>query len=311
MSVALSKVWVSIGEPQWLPPIVFLLMGIAYELAAVVFAGISPYRPFFDPLFVGIAAVATVFLGTMRIGKPWRPLWLGAVLVFAISADRIGARAALFGHTYGIPPEKLDVIGHYTVEELKVANELRQIDPSTLIISDPYTTSLIRARTGLSALIQYSNLDTVPLRSEQLLRETLSFAEEGNAKGICKGVNELLDQGGEYNYLLARLKPNGSSINAVIVYSARTDKWEHLAPGERISYYPTEASLGSTLISKFSSLGVVEAKVNDEIMAVRVSCGYRDVPRKLAHHWTVPKFLVAILVSAPGSGSTAIRTVSR
>jgi hypothetical protein len=198
--------------------------------------------------------------------------------VFAISADRLGARAAFFKHTYGLPPQKLDAISHYNVEELEFADGLRQLDPRTLIISDPYTISLIRARTGLSALAQYSNLDTVASRSEQLLRETLSYAAMGTAAGVCKGVGELLDEGGEYNYLRRRLNPSDSSVSAVIVYSARTEGWRNLAAGERISYYPTEAALQPALISRLSSVGGIEARVNDKIIAVRVSCSDRDVP---------------------------------
>jgi hypothetical protein len=278
ISVALPKALMSIEKPRWGALIVVLLMGVSYEFASIALAGIRPYRPFFDQFLLGIAGIVAVFLATMRTGERWRPIWLGALLVFAISADRLGARAAFFKHTYGLPPQKLDAISHYNVEELEFADGLRQLDPRTLIISDPYTISLIRARTGLSALAQYSNLDTVASRSEQLLRETLSYAAMGTAAGVCKGVGELLDEGGEYNYLRRRLNPSDSSVSAVIVYSARTEGWRNLAAGERISYYPTEAALQPALISRLSSVGGIEARVNDKIIAVRVSCSDRDVP---------------------------------
>ena len=278
ISVALPEAWISIEESRWGALIVVLLMGVGYEFVSIAIAGIRPYRPFFDELLLGIAGVVTVFLATMRTSKRWRPVWLGALLVFAISADQLGARATFFGHTYGLPPQKLDAISHYSVEELEFSDRLRKLDPRTLIISDPYMISLIRARTGLSALAQYSNLDTVAARSEQLLRETLSYATMGNAAGVCKGVGEILGEGGEYNYLRGRLNPRDSSVSAVIVYSARTEAWRNLAAGERMSYYPTEAALQPASISILSSVGDIEARVDDKIIAVRVSCSYRYVP---------------------------------
>jgi hypothetical protein len=269
LSVALPQIWATVGKRSWFVPCVLLSVGMTYFALSMLN---TSYQRFFVPLVVTFLGLAGFSLFTFHSRSSWKPVYMASILVIAISADRLGIRDAFFPHTYGTLPPNVSAISHYSEEDLTFADSLKGLESTTLVISDLYTVSMIRARTGLSSLVQYSNLDTSSPRGEMVLKEALNFAGAGNRQGVCKSVNELLDGGGEYVYLLSRIDPERRNLDTVVAYSSRTAKWRDLPLGDRASYYSDLSHMKSELILNLLKLGPVVSAMDDRMMAVRVSC---------------------------------------
>ena len=64
---------------------------------------------------------------------------------------------------------------------MAVANKLSERWGRTILVSDPYTLSIPRARTRFSGIVTYSNLDSLNQISERLLKTSLRVLTAPNA----------------------------------------------------------------------------------------------------------------------------------
>jgi hypothetical protein len=90
---------------------------------------------------------------------------------------------------------------------------LHELPQATVLVSDPYTLSILRARTGLESIVTYSNLDVLSPRAERKLKSALNsvFSVPRSNPGtgrrqVCQSLLSLAKDGAsELNYTYAVL----------------------------------------------------------------------------------------------------------
>lgn len=241
LSVALPRLWVYLKKPRGVAVAAPLMLGLVYALAMAI-PPLAAYVAFSLPLLFYSVVVAAIACGLLYWLPVPRAAALVAVLAALLSIDRASERVALFPHAYGAP-RGATVISHYGSAELDVATRLRDLPPTTLVVSDPFTLSIIRARSGLNAPVSYSNLDTLNETSERLLRAALVAVTKGDRPEFCRALSKMLIDSREYRLLLKRLRGPQEHLDVVVLYSSRTRAWQQLQPGRRGSYFPTSEKL--------------------------------------------------------------------
>ncbi|MBR0950636.1 hypothetical protein [Bradyrhizobium canariense] len=270
LSTALPRLWIRVGEPYRVAAVLPALFGLAYA-AVMTLPPLATYLRFYIPLAAGLVLAGIATLIAAR--RPaWRAGSLVALLAFTLMADRLSARAILFPHSYGKPTNTISAITHYSADEIELANYMRKLPLGTIIVSDPFTTSIIRARTGLNSPYPYSNLDTLNESSERSLRIVLRAASSGDRDDFCHALAEMLPSATEYAYLVNRMHQEVHTVAAVIVYSSRTKAWQDSAQGQRGSYFPATAALDEPTVRRIEQLAEGEVHWSGEIALARLSC---------------------------------------
>jgi hypothetical protein len=281
VSIALPPLWQTAGRPLRIALAMILACSVIYLAVAHCIKAYNSYLDFVWPIPT-IAAVTALFLlaaRSSRLQRSLTPIVLASVITIALSLDRVGSKFILLPHSYGEAPSNAVAISHYTKHDLEVAQALRALDPTTVIVSDPYTMGLVRARTGLDGPISYSNLDTVAKKARELLRAAINGARSTDKDAYCAAVNELLDKGArEYwhsvkqlnDFKGARDKP--SQTNTVFVFSDRTAEWATAPLDKRVGYFPSQLRLREDQIAAVAALGSIVSNSDDMTIAALVSC---------------------------------------
>ncbi|MCK1718860.1 hypothetical protein [Bradyrhizobium sp. 141] len=269
LSVALPRLWLQLRHPNYIAAAVPIVLGLAYA-AIMMLPQFGAYTRFYPPLAcaLAIAGIAT-FVGSRR--SMWTAGSVAVLLAFTLVADRLSIKLLLSTHSYGKPSSEISAISHYSKDEIYIANQMRMLPPSVMVVSDPFTTSIIRARTGLNAPYPYSNLDTLNTAAEQNLRSALKAASAGDQDGFCYSLAKMTLTAGEFDYLSKRLHQNTGEVTAVVVYSARTKAWQEAAPGQRGSYFPQENALDVPSKRRIDSMDNVFW--SNETAIVPLTCG--------------------------------------
>jgi len=108
----------------------------------------------------------------------FRSRWLkpAAVLavVWAVLFEHQVIRYHFFHYSFpGEPPPRTEPLSHYTLQDIKLAERIRDNYGDGILISDPYTLAIMRALTGLNSIVSFSNLDTMNTRAAEELRQYL------------------------------------------------------------------------------------------------------------------------------------------
>jgi hypothetical protein len=277
-AIAVPSVWSSAGRPVQLPLAAILACAILYELAAHYVPLLQGYQRFAWPIVV-LGGITIVLMAIKGLSPRRRPA-IAIVLVLmplALSLDRIAGHFLSLPHSYGQPPADIKAISHYSMFDLTVADDLRGLSSMNVIISDPYSMSIVRARTGLSAIVPYSNLDTVNKITRQLLKTAIHEAEAADRDAYCNVVSQLFDlSAGEYRYALSPLLKNDTrkpdQIDTVFVFSRRTATWAAADAEEKASYFPDQTRLTTDQIAAIGELGSIISNSGDVTIAARVRC---------------------------------------
>lgn len=272
LNEALPRLWFDMKQPMAGPAIALVGLGVTYAIVMVAAPSLSLYARFYWPILACLVAVAAVAFYGMQVMPKSRGAVLLGVLAVALVADRLSEKVALFPHVYGVPQSSIAHISHYGAEELAAASAIDQLPADTVVVSDPHTLSIIRARSGLNTTFSYSNLDTLNEFSEAHLRTALLAIRTGDKDGFCASLREMLPIAGDYRHLLDRLYMVKSKLDIVVAYSLRTDSWANLLPGTRASYFPALSALDPRAVQSFSSLDAKTRLVEGRIAVVNVTC---------------------------------------
>lgn len=168
-------------------------------------------RPYLDEVMLGLLGLVALFAGLLlwaRNARAGHRMLLSAILlVVAILAEKTFVTALFMPYAYNHEvPGVGQPISHFDAEELAVADHVAQTaTPDAILLSDPYTLSLVRARTGLNGVVTYSNLDTLSAKNKEGLLRVMRLLADGEESGtICGAIAEMLIGGSspELNYAL-------------------------------------------------------------------------------------------------------------
>jgi hypothetical protein len=177
----------------------------------------SRYLRWFHPWQLAFLAalVLLVVSFVMARRKKYGVYLLYAFLVAGLLFDKELLAIRLMGYSYGDDvPRDSATVSHYTRLELDVAEALHELPLTSVLASDPYTLSILRARTGLESIVTYSNLDVLSPRAERKLKSALntvfsvSRSEAGSGRRqVCQSLLSLAEDGAsELNYTYAVLE---------------------------------------------------------------------------------------------------------
>jgi hypothetical protein len=141
---------------------------------------LSPY------LAVALSGLIYLFLAACIAKKPWRVITLSLTIVFiGVTCDKFAIKSYGYRYSYGDDWPKDRPISHYTVEEVKLAARLRHLPMTTILLSDPYTLSIVGALTGFNGLYSFSNLGVMRPDYKYNIQGILSCFEAPAEKGQC------------------------------------------------------------------------------------------------------------------------------
>lgn len=166
----------------------------------------KPYLNEVAPELLGLIALVLTIIFWKRTVSKSRILLL--VLVIAVLTERTFVTALFRSYAYNhTVPAAGQPISHFDMEELAMADWVAETAlADVILLSDPYTLSLVRARTGLNGAVTYSNLDTLPPKNkEKLLRVLSLLADKAESTEVCNAITEMLVGGSspELNYVLS------------------------------------------------------------------------------------------------------------
>jgi len=257
----------------------FVLYGHAPDLVG----NPDPYLAALFPL--PQAALVLLVIALLVLFSRWwrRALVLGlvpAALVVAISADGINFRTMFYTKAYGADLPADNVISHYTLQDLRLAESMKEYPPQTIFVSDPYTLSILRSVTGLNSLYSFANINLVTdaARYKQLFRFILEDDAGGTIdewRGKFARLWEAVSSTGgeEAAYFLKRWRSARALTHGDIytdyvwVISDKTFQWTLGADG----YYPSNRRLDRQFIERhIHPYFDVITNLDDRLLALRL-----------------------------------------
>lgn len=213
----------------------FYGFGIAvglFILAIVVAGHTAPFqaaKPYLDevsPGLFGLGVAFVLFAGLLwrhNASLRYRILLPALMLGTAMLAEKTFVTALFRPYAYNHEiPGNGQPISHFDAEELAIADYVaRTAPPDAILLSDPHTLSLLRARSGLNGVVSYSNLDTLSAKNKEGLLRVLRLLAEGSEKGVvCGAIAEMLAEGSssELNYALQAQRQGVVRKTQEIVY---------------------------------------------------------------------------------------------
>lgn len=139
-----------------------ILVVAIYTLAWRPDLPLARYQAFLRPTEIaGVGLLLTLALLTLARSRPIYICSLVGVVGLGVAADKAGLSGILRNYSYGPLPDRAAVVSHYNADDLEAAYWLRANFPKGILLSDPYTLSIVQALTGAPAAYLFSNLDTV------------------------------------------------------------------------------------------------------------------------------------------------------
>jgi amino acid transporter len=168
----------------------YTVTDIVYEMLAVVFPGIQPWRPLLE-LAIPIAIVALVLLGTLpalRVLAVSAVLQLGILVVLGAAViHHVGAPAASFTHAHGLRPGAANIALLFVCGSLPLflgaevtggTRTIRRALPIAAIVAAAYV---------LFAVFAFSAVDPA-LRNAELPGYAIAGAYSGRTLAVVVGV---------------------------------------------------------------------------------------------------------------------------
>lgn len=285
-SIAMDRLWKSARAPLPLATTLVVLSTGTYLLAAYTLSAYRPYLPFVWPITIMFSLLAVMVVCAFYCSRRMEHILLAALVMFALSLDRIGSKFISLPHSYGQPTSQIQAIAHYTEDDLAIAQALRNITPDTAIVSDLHTMAIVRARTGMDGIVAFSNIDTLAESSRTLLQQAINAAQTADKADYCEAVRHLINNGAaEYWYAIRKLgiikssNDKLSEIRTLFVFSPNTVDWAATRGAKRTSYFPNERPLLNQEIDSIRELGPIVANSSGKTIASLVTCpAVRELP---------------------------------
>jgi hypothetical protein len=176
----------------------YTVTDIVYEMVAVVFPGIEPWRPLLE-VAIPVAIVGLVLLGTLpalRVLAVSALLQLGILVVLGAAViHHVGAPAASFTHAHGLRPGAANVALLFVCGSLPLflgaevaggSRTIRRVLPIAGVVAAGYV---------LFAVFAFAAVDPA-LRSEELPGYAIAGAYSGRTLAIVVGLGAALSVAG-------------------------------------------------------------------------------------------------------------------
>ena len=176
----------------------YTITDIVYEMLAVVFPGIGPWRPLLE-VAIPIAIVALLLLGTLpavRVLAASAVLQLGILVVLGAAVIRhVGAPSTSFTHAHGLRPGAANVALLFVCGSLPLflgaevegrSRTIRRVLPIAGIVAAAYV---------LFAVFAFASVDPA-LRTQELPGYAIAGAYSGRTLAIVVGVGAALSVAG-------------------------------------------------------------------------------------------------------------------
>ena len=258
----------------------------AYKVPELGGPTTNPYLRELTPYF-GLAVIGVfALLACASVARaPWRVTMLILSIVFVgVASDKFAVKSYGYRYSYGDNWSSERPISHYTMVELELADRIRQLPSNTILLSDPYTLSIVEAQTGLNGLYSFSNLGVMREEYREAIKGILRSLEESVAANHI-GASETLfprimafltDYPGaspEVRYVFEHrmpraLIPQEVKNNLLIILNAeRTFAWMN---GQE-SYFPERADTAAS----FDELQIAKAfqvmhNIDNKVLALRL-----------------------------------------
>ncbi len=245
----------------------------------------NTYLAAFGPFARVLLVVALVGLGVVIfVQKPGRVREIAFIVavVSAVAFDVFSFRTLFYEKAFRDRLPDSGVIAHYTKQEISLAEKLRSYPAKTVLISDPYTLSILRAGTGLNSVYSFANINIVThprqyLEVFQYLKslEGTHFSRERAEPLAVMASGILRSAAAEGMYIWNRTHTDFTRDlitldefykNFVWVVSAKTLSW---AEG-RDGYYPDNTPLPAPLIESLKSYFDIEINMDNRLLAMKL-----------------------------------------
>lgn len=245
----------------------------------------NTYLAALGPLAWTLLIVALVGLGTLVFAlKPGRARDVGFIVavVGALAFDAFSFRTLFYEKAFRDRLPDSGVISHYSKLELSLAEKLRPYPAKTILISDPYTLSILRAATGFNSVYSFANINIVThpgqyLEAFQYLKslDGARFSRERAERLVVMADRMRSTAAGEGMYIWNRTHvDDGQDLvtfdafydNFVWILSAKTLSWAEGKGG----YYPDNTPLPVSLIESLKSYFHIEINMDNRLLAMKL-----------------------------------------
>jgi hypothetical protein len=168
----------------------------AYKIPDLGGSTANPYLRELTPYF-GVAILgACALLACASVARaPWRVTTLVLSIVFVgVAGDKFAVKSYGYRYSYGDNWSSERPISHYTMAELELADRIRQLPSNTILLSDPYTLSIVEAQTGLNGLYSFSNLGVMREEYREAIKDILRALSESVATSRISVSEELFSR---------------------------------------------------------------------------------------------------------------------
>lgn len=209
--------------------------------------------------------------------------------ITVIALDTMSFRTWFYDKAYGAELPNNGTITHYSLNELQLAEMLRAQPAYTLLVSDPYTLSILRAMSGLNSAYSFANIDLVTdpdiyKNAFRILARIGTLSQDLARNKLFTCADRIRGTvGGEAAYLWRRLQP-GETLGTEKIYdhflwvvSARTLRWAD----EDGLYYPDNSRLDSQLIEMWRSYFDIHVNLDDKLLVLKLKRSVASSAKKL------------------------------
>lgn len=258
----------------------FVLYGFSGNLAG----NDNPYLealfplPQFGLLSLILLSVAVYF---RRVGHTVAIAMVSASLVVVVVMDTLNFKTMFYDKAYGPQIPESGVISHYTEQELEMGGMLKALPAKSLLVSDPYTLSILRAVTGLNSVYSFANInivtkpklyqDTFKLISR--LGETDAQQARDQLYWLSDAIRTKTAAEGFYIWNKFHIRGQGELMSASQMYdhfiwvvNAKTFQW---AKGLD-TYYPDNTRLDDDFIAHLERYFNVFINLDNRVIAFRL-----------------------------------------
>jgi hypothetical protein len=232
-----------------------------------------------------IGLVFLTFLLTLLAWRRWRVIAIAVLvpvsMVVSVATDAISFRSMFYVKAYGPQLPASGVISHYSEKELEAGRLLRSLPMKSLLISDPYTLSILRATTGLNSAYSFANINIVtepkPYQDAFLQIADIGRMDVQRARDrlyrTANSIRSKVAAEGYYVWNKFHVADDTELMSAEQMYdhfiwviSARTFQWARGIDG----YYPDDARMDDDFIERLHQYFDVLMNIDDRIIALRL-----------------------------------------
>jgi hypothetical protein len=267
----------------------YLLTGLfyLYSPSRSLLGDWNAYLDALRPWLIAIFCVGLLLSGLLFLWRHSHKVAVNIVLLLTASAvvfDAAGFRTLFYEKAYGkeLPPSR--VISHYTALDLDLGRELRNYPAKTILISDPYTLSILRGVSGLNSVYSFANINLVSDadKYKNLFRFIAALGEREFSKAkagelfahvLCLSASAAAEGMYLWNREHIRHAKMGNLVSVDDIYryfvwviNAKTFRW---AMGED-AYYPDDSPIPGSLVSRLQDYFDIEKDIDGRLLVMRL-----------------------------------------